>query len=255
MTAAKSILITGASSGLGEALALAYAGPGVSLFLSGRDGGRLDAVTQACRDKGARAEGQRVNVTDAAAMAAWIAASDAKAPLDLLIANAGISAGDPQLEGQESEQRIRAIFAVDLDGVINSVLPILEPMRQRGHGQIVLMSSLAGMRGFPSAPAYCAAKAAVRIWGEGLRGQLAPSGIGVSVVCPGFVKSRITGRNRFPMPMLMEAPDAAKLIIKGISGNNGLISFPWLLAWIMAFYAAMPWKLVELVSGKLPRKE
>lgn len=249
------ILITGASSGLGEALALAYAAPGVSLFLSGRDGGRLEAVAQACRDKGAWAEGKLVNVTEASTMATWIAACDARAPLDLLIANAGISAGDPQLEGQESDQRTRAIFAVDLEGVINSVLPVLKPMRQRGHGQIVLMSSLAGMRGFPSAPAYCAAKAAVRIWGEGLRGQLAPSGIGVSVVCPGFVKSRITGRNRFPMPMLMETPQAAKLILKGIAANKGLISFPWPLAWLMTFYAALPWKLVELISHKLPQKE
>ena len=250
-----SILITGASSGLGEALALAYAGPEISLFLSGRDGGRLDAVVQTCRDKGALATGQLVDVTNAPAMAAWIAACDAKAPLDLLIANAGISAGDPQLEGQESEQRTRAIFAVDLDGVINSVLPVLEPMRRRGHGQIVLMSSLAGMRGFPSAPAYCAAKAAVRVWGEGLRGRLAPSGIGVTVVCPGFVKSRITGRNRFPMPMLMEAPKAAKIILKGIAANKGLISFPRPLAWVMAIYAALPWNIVELISSKLPRKE
>ncbi|HVI49972.1 MAG TPA: SDR family NAD(P)-dependent oxidoreductase [Candidatus Sulfotelmatobacter sp.] len=249
------ILITGASSGLGEALAHAYAAPGVRLFLSGRNAQRLETVAGICRAKGAETESVLVDVADRQAMAGWIAGCERRAPLDLVIANAGIAGGDPSLNDADAEGRIRAIFSVDLDGVINTVLPAVAPMRRRGEGQIVLMSSLAGMRGFPSAPAYCAAKAAVRVWGQGLRGQLAKDGIGVTVVCPGFVKSRITGRNRFPMPMLMETETAARLIVKGIAANKGLISFPWPLAWIMAVFTALPPALSDLITLRLPTKE
>lgn len=249
------ILITGASSGLGEALALDYAGPDVRLFLSGRSAERLEAVVSACRAKGAEAEGWVIDVSDREAMAEWIAEIEQEAPLDLLIANAGISAGDPSLMFLPAQERSRAIFSVNLDGVLNSVLPVIEPMKARGQGQIVLMSSLAGMRGFPSAPAYCAAKAAVRVWGEGLRGQLAPFGIKVSVICPGFVKSRITARNRFPMPFLMEPAPAARIIVKTVRANQGLIAFPWPLACVMAVVARLPHALFNWLSRKLPEKE
>lgn len=249
------ILITGASSGLGEALALDYAAPSVRLFLSGRSAERLEAVVSACRAKGAEAEGWVIDVADREAMAEWIAEVEQEAPLDLLIANAGISAGDPSLMFLPAQERSRAIFSINLDGVLNSVLPVIEPMKARGRGQIALMSSLAGMRGFPSAPAYCAAKAAVRVWGEGLRGQLAPFGVKVSVVCPGFVKSRITARNRFPMPFLLEAGPAAQLIVRGLERNRGLIAFPWPLAWVMAVLARLPHVVFEWISRKLPTKE
>lgn len=249
------ILITGASSGLGEALALAYARPGARLFLSGRNPERLEAAAAACRAKGAEAESRVADVADAACMTAWIAEVEVRAPLDLLIANAGVSAGDPAMAALTEEERSRAVFSINLGGVLNSVLPVIEPMKARGKGQIALMSSLAGLRGFPSAPAYCAAKAAVRVWGEGLRGRLAPFGVGVSVICPGFVKSRITARNRFPMPFLMEADAAAGLIVKGLAADRGLIRFPWPLVWIMVAVVHLPRWLLAGVSRALPVKE
>ena len=140
------ILITGGSSGLGEALALAYAAPGATLFLSGRDASRTEAVAAACRAKGADAFGRVVDVADQAAMAAWIMEADAAKPLDLVIANAGVSGGTGAMSGEGPEQA-RAIFAVNLGGVLNTVLPIIEPMRARGRGQIVLMSSMAAWLG------------------------------------------------------------------------------------------------------------
>ena len=105
-------------------------------------------------------------------------------------------------------------------------------MPARRRGQIAIVSSLAGYRGFPGAPAYSASKAAVKAWGEGLRGQLHRDGIEVSVICPGYVTTRMTAGNKFPMPMLMTAERAAGIIRRGLERNRGLIAFPLLMHWI-----------------------
>jgi short-subunit dehydrogenase len=247
------ILITGASSGLGEALALAYAAPGTTLFLSGRDAARLGAVAEACRAKGATVDGRVIDVADAEAMAAWITEAEAVAPLALVIANAGISGGTGAMSGETAEQA-RAIFKVNMDGVVNAVLPALPFMRARRAGQVVLMASLVSFRGFPTAPAYSASKAMVRVWGEGLRGWLAGDQIKVNVVCPGFVRSRITARNRFPMPFLMEADKAAALILRGIEANKPRISFPWPMAASMWLLAALPPGWTDGLLARFPKK-
>ena len=134
-------------------------------------------------------------------MAGWIAEAGAEGPRDLVIANAGISWGTGSPTGGddtvpvEDPVQVREIMAVNIDGVVNTVLPALGQMldgsapKSGGRGQIAIMSSLAGFRGLPSAPTYGASKAAVRSWGEGLRGHLARHGVKVSVICPGFVES------------------------------------------------------------------
>jgi len=247
-----SILITGASSGLGEALARAYARPGVALFLCGRDAARLDAVAACCRGLGAAVEARVVDVADCGAMEDWIAAAERVRPLDLVIANAGISGGT---SGQgETGAQARAIFAVNFGGIVNTVLPALAAMRERRRGQIALMGSLAGFRGMPGAPAYGASKGAVRLWGEGLRGWLADEGIEVSVICPGFVTTRMTAVNRFPMPFLMDPDRAARIIVAGLAANRGRIAFPWpmlALAWLLAL---LPDVAAERITRGLPRK-
>jgi short-subunit dehydrogenase len=128
-------------------------------------------------------------------------------------------------------------------------------MRARKRGQIALMSSIAGFRGLPSAPAYCASKAAIKVWGEGLRGQLARDNIGVSVICPGFVVSGISKRNRFPMPFLMEADRAARLIADGIARNHGRIAFPWPMAFMAWVMTALPDAVISALTSRLPSKE
>lgn len=249
----RSILITGASSGIGEALARLYAGDGVTLFLSARDRARLESVAAACRSLGADAREVAIDVTDRVSMHDWIAAADRVRPLDLVIANAGISGGTAG--GIETDTQVRRIFAVNLDGMLNTVHPALEVMLPRGRGQIAIMSSLAGFLPLPGAPAYTASKAAVRHYGEALRPTAARSGLKVSVICPGFVESRITATNPFPMPLLMPADRAARIIRHGLSRNRARIAFPWpayLASWLTG--AVLPPSLTLPLLGRMPAK-
>ena len=248
----RSILITGASSGLGAGLARAYAAPGVTLALGGRDAARLAAVATACRDTGAEAETQTVDVLDRAALSDWIVAADERAPLDLVIANAGISAGTGG--AGESEDQTRRIMAINVDGAIDTVLPAVARMRARQHGQVAVMASLAAFRGFPGAPAYCASKAAVRVWGEALRGHLHRDGIGVSVICPGYVETPLTAVNDFPMPMLMSAERAAGIIQRGLARNRARIAFPWPMYALVRLIAALPSTVSDRLLRRLPKK-
>ncbi len=244
-----SILITDASSGIGAALARAYAAPGTRLSLSGCDPARLDEVAAACRAAGAEVAAETVDVADRAGMADWLGAADDARPLDLVIANAGIDGG-----GIDEAERVYRIFDVNVGGVFHTVQPALTRMRARRHGQIAIVASLAGFRGLPSAVAYSASKAAVRAYGEGLRGRHAEDGVAVSVICPGFVESRITAGNRFPMPMLWPADRAARHIRSRLARNQGRIAFPWpmyLLVWLLA---AAPSPLVDRLLARAPRK-
>ena len=254
----RSILITGASSGIGAALARGYARPGTTLALGGRDPARLEDVAEQCRAAGATASWAARDVADRAGLAAWIAGADAAAPLDLVIANAGISAGTGG--AGESPVQARRILAVNIDGVFNTLHPAIAHMIARPRppggvrGQLAIVSSLAAFRGFPGAPAYSASKAAVKAYGEALRGDLAPCGILVSVVCPGFVASPMTARNRFFMPFRVTAPRAAAIIARGLAGNRARIAFPWPLyagAWIAG---ALPPALIDRVLVRLPKK-
>lgn len=249
----RSILITGASSGIGQALAELYAEPGVFLALSGRDRDRLEAVAESCRSRGAEVAAETVDVTDRAAMLTWISAMDSDHPLDLVIANAGISAGTGG--GGEDEDQVRDIFAVNLAGVLNTVFPALAPMRMRKRGQIAIISSIVAFRGMPGAPAYSASKAAVKAYGEALRGSLAADGIRVSVVCPGFVESRITARNKFPMPLLMKADKAARKIKRGLRRGKPLIAFPLLMVWLMRLVGALPAWIGDPLLKRAPKKD
>ncbi|MFQ5784727.1 MAG: SDR family NAD(P)-dependent oxidoreductase [Alphaproteobacteria bacterium] len=247
----KAVLITGASSGLGRALALAYAAPGTALALTGRDAARLDAAAAACRARGAGVVAATLDVTDADALAAWIGEVDARSPLDLVIANAGISGGTG---GGEGGAQARRIFAVNIAGVLNTVLPAIRPMQARRRGQIALVSSLAAFRGFPGAPAYSASKAWVKTWGEGLRGSLRRDGIEVSVICPGFVRTPMTDLNPYPMPLLMEAERAAALIRRGLARNASRIAFPWPLYALVWLFGALPPRLTDPLFARLPEK-
>jgi len=249
-----SILITGASSGIGEALAWHYAAPGVFLGISGRNEERLLSVAEMCRRKGARVDVAVLDVTNRDMMEEWITDADSAHPLDLVIANAGISGGTGGVMNGEPVSQARAIFDVNLTGVLNTIEPVLPRMIERKSGQIALISSLAGFRGFPGAPAYSASKGAVRFYGEALRGALRHTGVKVNVVCPGFVKSRMTDANDFPMPFLLETPAAAAIIARGLQKDRGRIVFPLPLhagSWLVSI---LPDWLAQKLLGRLPAK-
>lgn len=219
------ILITGASSGIGAALAIAYAAPGRRLSLGGRDVARLDEVAVLCRAAGAICEIRQTDVTDRESMTAWLVQTDSEQALDLVIANAGISAGAHKL-GNAPDACDAEIFATNVDGVVNSVEPVLARMLARDTGQIAIMSSLASFRAFGNAPAYCASKAAVRFYGEGLQRAHRRSAVRISVICPGFVRSPMTDANNFRMPMLMDTDVAARRIVSGLARRRSRIAFP-----------------------------
>ncbi len=249
----KTILITGASDGIGAALAEEYASNGIFLAISGRDLGRLNTVAERCRIKGALVETKILDVMDIAGMSKWISEVNSRFYLDLVIANAGVSGGfDGAGKGPAATYKI---FQTNINGVINTVLPALEVMEQQGGGQIALMSSLAAFRGNPSTPAYSATKAAVRVWGEGLRLRCVNNGIKVSVICPGFVQSRMTRNNPFPMPLIISSRKAAKIILKGLERNNARIAFPrrmYFLAWLLG---VLPPSLSDWLIPKIAQKE
>lgn len=250
----KNILITGASSGIGAALAVSYAGQGHRLFLGGRDAMRLQETATQCQAKGAEVHIQIADTSAANIMHQWIAGIDKRYKLDLVIANAGISGGTAGLELEELSLQSHRIFDVNIMGVLNTIGPILPRMVSRRKGQIALISSLAGFAPYPGAPAYSASKAAVRFYGEALRGRYAKDGVKISVVCPGFIQTPMTDINPFKMPLLMSAEKAAGRIAQGLDKNDGLIVFPWPVAVVSRLIGLLPPKLRGLLLSRVPEK-
>ena len=252
----KTILITGATSGIGYALAKYYAQNGARLILTGRNPDRLQEVAEVCRDLGAEVHSAIMDVRARDVMSPWLVDMDRRFQINLLIANAGVSGGTGSIDGSGSEgdQQLREIFDINVNGVINTVTPLLNRMRERGIGQIAIMSSLASFSAWPTAPAYAASKAAVRVYGESLRGAYKKDGVKVNVICPGFIKTPMTDVNPYKMPFLMDADKAASIIAKALDKNKGRIAFPWPTYLFAGFIGVVPasWALA-LLAG-FPKK-
>lgn len=245
------VVITGASSGIGEALAIECAKRGDRLFLCGRNAQRLENTAEKCRALGAATDAETIDVTDSEAIAQWLTQCESKAPIERVFANAGVSTGE------ETSDNVRRTFATNVGGVVNTVLPAIEIFRngqERTTKQIVITSSIAGYGPLKACPSYSATKSCVKTWGLALRGMLAPEGIAVSVICPGFIRSRITDANTCPMPFFMEADKAASIILKRADKNKGMISFPWPMRLSTWFLSIMPQFLNELINKLLPKK-
>jgi short-subunit dehydrogenase len=249
-------LITGASSGIGAALATALSRPGAVLHLSGRDAPRLHAAAEACRARGAVVHAQVIDVCDAAAMAAWIGQAGV---LDLMIANAGIGAGSDD-GAPEAEAQVRAVFATNLDGALNTVLPALARMRAQPaaadgrRGRIAVIASLAAFVPAPNAASYCAAKAALDSWTVATAHNAAAHGVSLTSVCPGYVRTAMTAGNRFPMPGLMDAERAAAIILRAVLAGRRRIAFPWWMAGLARVAGLLPPRLGGALLATQPGK-
>ncbi len=247
------ILITGASSGLGHALTLYYAKQDVNLFICARNSENLSNLKTLCKELKANIFTKDLDVTDKGEVEVWIRKIEEDYEIDLAIANAGISAGTSG--GVESDEQVRKIFDTNVNGVLNTIHPVIEGMQKRRSGQIAIISSLAGFRGLPSSPAYSASKAAVKVYGEALRGNLADFGIKVNVVCPGYVRTPMTDVNDFYMPFLMSADKAARKIATGIKKNKSRITFPFPLYFVVWLLSILPTGLTDKLFAKLPKKK
>ena len=236
----QTILITGATGGIGAALARRYARPGRTLILHGRDAARLQALARACEASGARAVSLIFDLRDAAEAVRTLQEASREHAIDLAIIGAGVthSIGD----GKEVEHWdiAREVLAVNLDGAFITIAAVLPEMRRRAAGQIAILSSLSAYYGLPITPTYCASKAALKAYGEALRGWLAPQGIGVSVVLPGFVRTGMMERFPCATPGALSAEEAALRIERGLTANSARIAFPRRLAWGAWWLAVLP---------------
>jgi short-subunit dehydrogenase len=227
----RNIVITGASSGIGKALALLYAKRGASLGLIGRNQERLDAVAAQCRQEGANdVETGIIDVRARAELMNWIAAFDRKRPVDLLFANAGVTGGTTATGAFEPNELSFRLVEINVLGVFNSVHAILPAMIERGHGQIALLSSLAGFVPLADSPSYCGSKYAIMGYGLALGDALRPRGLKISVICPGFVETPMANSVASSKPFQISADEAAKRIARGLERGQTIIAFPFALA-------------------------
>lgn len=245
------VLITGAAGAIGASLAREYAAPGVELHLHAR---RLDALTTLaadCRSVGAEVICHGLDLSDCEKTRLWFETLHAEFPVDLLILNAGVNTDiGPHGDGESWDDVLRLID-VNVRSTIALAHAAVPGMRRRRHGQIVLISSLAAYFGLPVTPSYCASKAAVKAYGEALRGWLQPFGIRVNVVMPGYVSSAMCDAMPGPKPFLWQPEKAACYIRRGLERNQARISFPFPLNLGAWFLAALPASVSQWIVNML----
>ncbi len=232
-------VITGASSGIGSAVAKELAGRGCHVGLIARRGELLQALAGAIIAAGGKAAFAVADVGDRTqTLAAFAAVRNQLGPADLLFANSGVGLPTP-LEPLNTPQ-VECMFRVNTLGVVYAIEAVLPDMLQRGRGHLAAVSSLAAYKGLPGESAYCASKAAVNVYMEGLRIQLRKRGIFVTTVCPGFIATPMTVVNEFKMPWLMTAEQAARKIVRALERRKKVYNFPWQTTLLMKATAWLP---------------
>lgn len=243
------IVLTGASGGIGEALAREFSGAGTYFALIARDETRLLPLLAELRSTGSDGEAKAIDIRDRDALHAYLGDLDARKPVDLVIANAGVTAGLGPNRTREPDEDSDRQIDVNYRGVVNTVTGVIDGMQKRGRGQVVLVSSLAGMRALPDMPSYSATKAALIAYGHSLRGWLKPFGVSVTIICPGFVTSPMSARHKGAKPFEMPADQAAVLMHRAIAKRKAFYAFPFLLALGIRLQNLLPTRLGDLFMG------
>jgi len=248
------VFLTGASSGLGEALAPLLARDGDRICVTARRADALEALAARITEAGGVALPLALDVTDQSAVNTAVERCVRElGPIDTLICNAGI--GDPTPAARFKASALESIYRTNVFGVAYCLEAVLPSMVERRRGHIVGVSSLAGYRGLPGNGAYASSKAAVTNLLESVRVEVQQYNIDVTTICPGFVKTPMTARNQFPMPFLMELEDAAEAMYEGIRARDTHVSFPWQLASIVKAARALPDALYDrALKGKTAKK-
>jgi short-subunit dehydrogenase len=246
----KVVLLTGASSGIGEALALEIARRGGILGLLARREELLRALAGKCEAAGGRARVFACDVVDSAAVQK--AADDLGREfgrIDILIANAGIGGNNKETRELRPEF-VRQVIEINLMGAVNAVYAVLPRMLERGQGQLVAVSSLAGFRGLPKSAAYSASKGAMTNFFESVRLDVQHQGVAVTIIQPGFIKTPLTSGRKNKMPFLMELEDAVPLFLRAIERKKKFAAFPWQLASFVRLGRIFPaWLYDKIASG------
>lgn len=247
----KTAWVTGASSGLGRALAVRLANENWQVFVSARRGEKLDELAAEC--PAGRIHPVAVDVTDRKAVARTVAGMiERRGHLDLAVLNAGTYEADG-IETLSAETLERTI-GLNLLGTVNCLDPVLNHFRERRSGHVALVASLSGYRGLPQAAGYGASKAALICLAESLHAEAHRVGIKVQVINPGFVKTPLTDRNDYPMPFLMPVDEAADALYRGLMSDRFEIVFPRRFAAILKLARMLPYglyfPLVRRVTGR-----
>jgi short-subunit dehydrogenase len=245
------VFITGASSGIGAALARLYGARGATLGLLAR---REAALREVAQSTGAPCEIYPCDVRDFAAVkAAGLAFMAARGVPDLVIADAGISHGT-YTDIEEDVAVFRDILDINVLGMVHAFHPFVAPMQANRAGRLVGIASVAGVRGLPGVGAYSASKAAAVRYLEALRVELRASGVGVTTICPGYVVSPMTADNPYRMPFIIEADDAAQRIARLIDAGRSYAVVPWQMAIVARLMALLPNALFDRLAQRAGRK-
>ena len=245
----KVVMITGASSGLGRGMALEIASRGGHLGLLARREDLLNEIVDETKRNNIRAIAATADVRDAKAVrAAADRFREELGPIDVLIANAGIGTADHAVS--LTPEHAANVIGINVLGAVNSVAAVLPEMVERKRGRLVAISSLAAYRGLAKSAAYCASKAAVTAYFESLRIDLRHTGVGVTIIHPGFIKTDLTAGRHAKMPYLMELEDGVKKIVSAIEKEKKIYTFPWQLATIVRTTSILPASMYDWIAER-----
>lgn len=249
----KLVWIVGGSTGIGAETALQMSKKGYRVAVSARSEGKLKALTE----QGKNIYAYPCDVTKAKSVnEAFAAIEDEQGAIDIVLLNAGTFFADQEGVEKFTAAMFKKTFDINVNGIANCLEPVLKTFTKRGQGHIGIVASVAGFRGLPKSLAYGPSKAALINLSEALYIECKPLGIKVQLINPGFIRTPLTDKNDFEMPMLMEVEDAATKLIEGLESDRFEITFPWVFVYLSKLIGLLPnkaylWLIAKATQGKV----